>query len=317
MKNIFKAGAAKVKNLASITKMKAKAHAPEILVVSGIILTGAAVVMACKKTMNVNKIVENHKSNLDKIGTSVEEDKTYIDDDGNEKKYTKEVAKMDKFICYRDTTFAFIKNYAIPTGLFIAGMSCFVASTVILKKREAAAVALFNGTLGAFNVYRARVREAVGEEVEDNIYHNVYETKFTDLKEDGTSEEKVVRSVGHGSGNVFSFTMNSQTSRLWENDMEYNLVLVQSVQEEMHERVFGLYGGEPLELNYVLKRLGMLKEGAMMNVGWVPEKLGGSVKCVDFGLKKYKKPDECGGVDIRTCDEIILEFNCEYIADKF
>jgi hypothetical protein len=317
MKNIFKAGKAKLVSFAKTTKLKAKKHAPEILVVSGIILTGAAVVMACKKTMNVNKIVENHKANLDKIGTSVEESKTFVDDDGKEQKYTKEVAKMDKFVCYRDTTFAFVKNYAIPAGLFIAGMSCFVASTVILKKREAAAVALFNGTLGAFNAYRARVKEAVGDEVEENIYHDIHETKYTELHEDGTQEDKTIKTVGKHSGNVYSFTMNSQTSSLWENDMEYNLVLVQSVQEEMQERVFGLYGGEPLELNYVLKRLGMLKEGAMMNVGWVPEKLGGSVKCVDFGLKKYKKRDEDGGIDIHSCDEIVLEFNCEYIADKF
>lgn len=317
MKNIFKAGAAKIKSFASITKMKAKKHAPEILVVSGIILTGAAVVMACKKTMNVDKIIEKHKENLDKIGTSVEEDKSYVDEDGNEQKYTKEVAKMDKFICYRNTAFAFIKNYAVPTSLLIAGVSCFVASTVILKNERDSAVALFNGTLGAFNAYRSRVRETIGEEVENNIYHDIRETKCTELHEDGTQEDKIIKTLGKHSGNVYSFSMNAQTSRLWESDMSYNMILVQSLQEEMDERVFGTYGGEPLELNYVLKRLGMLKEGAMMNVGWVPEKLGGSVKSVSFGLEKYKKTDEDGGIDIRSCDEIILEFNCEYIADKF
>lgn len=313
---MFKKTRVKVRSFCKTTKMKAKKHAPEILVVAGIIATGASIITACKATMKVNKIIDEHHENLKKVNTSVEEKKTFVDDDGKEKSYTKEVAKMDKFCCYRDTTFKFIKNYAIPAGLFIVGMSCFVASTVILKKREKAALALFNGSLAAFNAYRSRVREAVGEEAENKLYHDIRETSYTELKEDGTKEDKILRTTEHPH-NVFTFKMNSQTCRKWEDDMRYNLILAQSVQEEINDMVFNQFGGEPIELNYVLKRLGMLKCGAMMNVGWVPEKLGGSVKCVDFGLNKYKLPDEKGGIDITTCDEIMLEFNCEYIADKF
>ena len=158
MANIFKLGAAKVRNFKKISSMKAKKHAPELLVGAGIILTGAAIVVACKQTMKLPKILETHKENLEKVNTAVEEKKNFIDDDGFEKEYTVEVAKMDKFVAYRDTTFSIIKTYAIPAGLFVLGMTCFVTSTVILKKREAAALALFNGSLAAFNAYRSRVR---------------------------------------------------------------------------------------------------------------------------------------------------------------
>lgn len=313
---MFKKTRVKVRSFCKVTKMKAKKHAPEILVVTGIIATGAAIVTACKATMKVNKIVEEHHENLKKVNTSVEEKKTFVDDDGKEKSYTKEVAKMDKFCCYRDTTFKFIKNYAIPAGLFIVGMTCFVTSTVILKKREKAALALFNGSLAAFNAYRGRVREAVGEDVENKIYHDIRETPYTEFKEDGSKEDKILRTTEHPH-NVYTFKMNSQTCRFWEKDMRYNLMFAQKIQEEIDEMVFGQFGGEPVELNYVLKRLGMLKCGAMMGEGWVPEKLGGRVKSVSFGLEKYKLPDEMGGIDISDCDEIMLEFNCEHIMDKF
>lgn len=313
---MFNKTRARVRSFCKTTTMKTKKHAPEILVVAGIIATGAAIVTACKATRKVDKILDQHHEEMDKINKAV--GKEYKDDeDGNKiKKYTKETGKMDKFCTYRDTTFRLVKNYAIPAGLFIVGMTCFVTSTVILKKREKAAVALFNGSLAAFNAYRSRVREAVGEEAEDKLYHDIHEVKCTKMNENGTTEEKTVRYTEHPH-NVYTFKMNEQTCRFWEKDMQYNLALAKSIEKEIDERVFGPYGGEPIELNEALKKLGMLKSGAMMNIGWVPEKLGGKVNNVSFGLKKYTKPDELGGIDIMSCDEIMLEFNCEYIADKF
>lgn len=316
MANIFKAGAAKFRAFAKTTTLKTKKHAPEILVVAGIVATGAAIVTACKATRKLDKIIDEHKADMEKINDlEKKKDLEFVDDDGTKQKYTKDTAKMDKFCTYRDTAFKLVKNYAIPAGLFIVGMTCFVASTVILKKREKAALALFNGSLAAFNAYRSRVRDAVGDEVEDRLYHGIDEVKVTKLKDDGTTEEKNVKILN--SHNVYTFTMNNQTCRFWEKDMRYNLMLARSVEQDINDLVFGPYGGEPVELNVVLKKLGMLKCGAMMGEGWVPEKLGGKVTHVSFGLDKYTLPDEEGGLDITNCDEIVLEFNCEHIMDKF
>ena len=315
---MFKKTRTKVRSAVKTAKLKARKHAPEILVGIGIITTAASIITACKATKKVDAIIEEHRNEMDKINKASEGNKKYKDeeDGGKVKEYTKETAKMDKFCTYRDTTFRLVKNYAIPAGLFIIGMTCFVGSTVILRKREQAAVALFNGSLAAFNAYRCRVKEAIGAEAETKIYHGIDEVPYTELKEDGTREEKVLRTVNQPH-NVFTFTMNAETCRFWENDMRYNLMMAQSIEEEVDKLVFGEFGGEPMELNTVLKKLGMLKCGSMMDVGWVPEKLGSSVKSVDFGLKKYHMPDEKGGIDITTCNEIKLEFNCEYIADKF
>ena len=316
MKKAFRSKASKFRSFKKGAILKVKKHAPEILLVTGIIATGAAIVTACKATRKLDKIIDEHKENLDKINISVEETKTFIDDDGKEKKYTKEVAKTDKFCTYRDTAFRIVKTYAVPAALFIGGVTCFVASTVILKKREKASLALFNGSLAAFNAYRSKIRDAVGEEAESKIYHGIDEVKVTDIKADGTSEEKIIKQVDRPH-NVYTFRMNSQTCRFWESDMKYNLMFARSVEEDIDNLVFGEFGGEPVELNAALKKLGMLKCGAMMGEGWVPEKLGGKVKRVSFGLEKYTLPDEEGGVDIMDCDEILLEFNCEHIMDKF
>ena len=39
--------------------------------------------------------------------------------------FTVEVAKIYKFVAYRDTVFAFVQTYAIPASLFVLGMKCF------------------------------------------------------------------------------------------------------------------------------------------------------------------------------------------------
>lgn len=306
----------KCSNVASKTKMRMKKHAPEILLITGIVATGAAIVTACKATMKVEKILDEHKEAKEKIEKAVADKKSY-EEDGKKHEYTAEVAKKDKACLWRDTVIKFVKNYAIPGSLFIIGMTCFCASTVILRKREKAAVALANGTLAAWNAYRARVREAVGERAEEDIYFDRKEDpSMTIIEEDG----KIVKAKtpAKDPGHPFVFHMNSQTCKFWEDDMQYNLIFVQRIQEEFDGRVFDAdFGGDIVELNTVLKKLGMDKCGNCMTAGWVPEKMGGHVKHISFGLEKYKKPDDQGGIDIYAADEIILEFNCELIDEFF
>lgn len=313
---IVKKIANKCSNIKSKTKTRLKKRAPEILLITGIIATGAAIVTACKATMKVDKLLDEHKEAKEKIEKAVAEKKSY-EEDGKKHEYTPEVAKKDKVCLWRDTSIKFVKNYAIPGALFIIGMTCFCASTVILRKREKAAVALANGTLAAWNAYRARVKEAVGEEIENDIYYDRKpDPNMSIIKEDG--EIVPAKSSPRDPGHPFIFHMNSQTCKFWEDDMQYNLIFAQKIQEEFNARVFdGDFGGDIVELNTVLKKLGMQKYGNCMTAGWVPEKMGGHVKHVSFGLEKYKKPDDQGGIDIYAADEIILEFNCELIDEFF
>ena len=306
------------KTKAFINKTKVKVHkrAPEILLITGIIATGAAIVTACKATMKVEKILDERKEAKEKIEKAVAEKKQY-EEDGKKHEYTAEVAKKDKMCLWRDTAIKFVKTYAVPGALFILGMTCFCASTVILRKREKAAVALANGTLAAWNAYRARVKEAVGEEVENNIYYDRKDDpSWVEIKEDG--EIVPAKTEARDPGHPFVFHMNAQTCKFWESDMRYNLIFAQKIQEEFDSRVFdGDFGGDIAELNTVLKKLGMKKCGNCMTAGWVPDKMGGHVKSVSFGLEKYKLPDDEGGIDIYSVDEIILEFNCELIDEFF
>lgn len=314
---IFKKAKAKIGATTKTARLKAKKHAPELLLIGGIVITGAAVVKACKATLKVNDILDDYKEDKKKIDDAVKEGKSFKDEDGKVKKCDEAFGKEQRRCLWRDTAIKFVKTYAIPGCLFILGMTCFCASTVILRKREQAAVTLANGTLAAWNAYRQRVKEAVGEEVENNIYFDRKEDPNMVISKDGEEFAPAMTSA-KDPGHPFVFRFNSQTSKFFEDDMAYNMMFLQQAEREFNEMVFEpAFGqGEPLELNQVLKRLGLKKDSTLMTAGWVPTKMGGHVTKVSFGLDKYKRPDEEGGIDIDP-DEIILEFNCEYIDGCF
>ena len=313
----FKKAKAKVRASIKTNKLRAKKRAPELLLIGGVIITGVAVVKACKATLKVNDILDDYKADKEKIDNAVKEGKSFKDDDGKTKKCDEAFGKEQRRCLWRDTAIKFVKTYAVPGCLFILGMACFCSSTVILRKREKAAVTLANGTLAAWNAYRARVKEAVGEEVENNIYFDRKEDPNI-MATDENGEWRPAVTEAKDPGHPFVFKFNSQTSRFFEDDPQYNMIFLQQAEEEFQEMVFEpAFGqGEPLELNQVLKRLGMKKDSNLMTAGWVPSKMGGHVKSVSFGLEKYKRSDEDGGIDIDP-DEIILEFNCEYIDGCF
>lgn len=313
--NIFKNLGEMIANTAKNVGFTVKQHSPEILVGAGIISAGAAVVLACKQTMKMERVLDEHKEKIDKINELVEDDTTkYEDEDGSIKPYDEKTGKHDKRIAYRDLIFRTAKTYAVPAALFVLSMSCFVTSTVILKKRNAALVTAFNGLLASFQAYRQRVRDRVGEEEESDIYLNNHIMHLSDeTTGDQWKDEKVDLNRPLP---PFEFRFNKKTSPImWDKDPEQTMHILTTVEDWVNAKVYDNPTGfsRLVTLPEVLTKLGLqldkdeMKAMKQLCAGWVAPKFGGIVTHCDFGLDKYRNRNWPSDGDW------ILEFNCQAV----
>ena len=161
---------------------KAKKHSPEILIVAGAIGTVATVVMACKATLKVNDILDEAKTNVDKIHECVENEKTTKDGE----LYTQEVANQDLLIVYAQTGWKFVKLYGPAVALGVASMGCMIGSNVILRKRNIALAAAYTAVETGFKEYRGRVVDRFGKDMDRELLYNI---KAKEIEETVTDEE--------------------------------------------------------------------------------------------------------------------------------
>ena len=111
-----------IKGFVSSTSWKIEKHAPEILLVAGVVSTVAAVVMAVKATPKAVAVIEEHKAQLEVIEKSEEAGKT-VNEDGETVEYSHEDAKKDRRTTLGKTIIKCGKLYALSA--FLLGMSIF------------------------------------------------------------------------------------------------------------------------------------------------------------------------------------------------
>jgi hypothetical protein len=178
-----------VSGVANKTVMKLKKHSPEILVVAGIVGTVASAVIACKATTKVNKIVEDTKSDIDKVHAATE---TGVTEAGET--YSAEDSKKDLTIIYAQTGIKFAKLYAPAVILGTLSITSILASNNILRKRNVALGAAYAAIDKSFKEYRGRVVERFGEQVDTELKYGIKAKKFEEVEVDPeTGKEKKVK----------------------------------------------------------------------------------------------------------------------------
>ena len=313
----FKSIGDKAVSIAKTTGFKVKVHKPEILLIGGITLMAVGAVYACKKTLNVDKILDEHKESINKINEAVKNDRKFESEDGKAKAYNKSEATKDKVSVYSKTVAKFAKNYFIPTVIFGIGAAAVSYAVITLKAENLELATVANATLASYNAYRDRVREKIGTEAEEDIYFDRKNVKVTKLNEDGTSENVTVKTNPIDPGHPFVFHFNERTSRKFETGPyghRYNIAMLKSILSTYQDKKDCPWG-TPIHLNDILIEAGLEPEGKYDNCGWLPSRLGG--KPISFGLEKYTRTDEEGGIAYSEDGDIILEFNCEYISNRY
>lgn len=299
----------KIKLPANVTRafgkvgFELKKHAPEILVVTGVIGAVSSAVLACRASTKVNSIIDKTKKDIAVIEECAAHPETLPEP------YTKEDAKKDKLTVYAHTGLELAKLYGPALTLGAASITCILASNNILRKRSVAMAAAYATVDNGFKEYRQRVVDRFGEELDKELKYNIKAKEVDEIVVDENGDEKIQKTVVKEA----SINKKSDFARFfdescigWSKNPEFNLMFLKR-QESWANDLLKTKGY--VFLNDVYEMLGMNKTQAGQNVGWwyskKPEHEGAN--CIDFGIYEACNRDAVNGYE-RT---FLLDFNVD------
>lgn len=160
-----------------------KAKSPQIAMGVGVVTSVLALAEAIKQTPKAIDIIEDHKEEIAKCKEALEL---------NDENYGMREYKHDIYgICGR-TGLKLIKTYAVPVGMEALSLFCFFSAHKIMAERNKLLSAALATATDAYNSYRNKVIEAIGEEKEEQIRLGTHTEKMTT---EVTDEKGKVKSV--------------------------------------------------------------------------------------------------------------------------
>lgn len=289
-------------------KLLANKHAPEILLIGGVTSVLTSTVLACKATMKAPAIISEGQALLKAIDLVAEAEEEPQD--------PKEIKKA-KLMVSAEYGVGLARIYAPSVILMTVGIGMLVGSNRILSKRNAALLGAYKMVDEAFKRYRGRVREELGEDV-DNYFRfkkrreggmqlldekkkpiNFDEIDNIDLPGELIDDE---RAMGIPSPYAVFFDKDSPQ---WRTDGTFNEFFLKAQQNYANQK---LQMEGHVFLNEVYDMLGVdrTKEGAI--VGWVKEH---GDDFIDFDIyNPYNSPFGTGE-GVATQDSLLLDFNVD------
>ena len=296
----------KIKNdifsFASKLSVKAKKHAPEILIISGAIGTIAGAIVACKATIKAKDLIEEAKDQISDV-KEVSEDEQYSE------KYSEKDRKHDLALIYIQTGLKFVKLYSPAIIIEAASLAMIFASNNVLRKRVAAIGAAYATLDGSFKAYRKRVAEKYGEEAETAIRYGIESKEIEDSSDENSGKKKKSKTKADVAKVIddYSIVFDHEHSKAWEPDNDYNYTLISAEQSYANDI---LKSRGHLFLNEVYDRLGIARTKMGQIVGWVYKPDDENWKgdnFVDFRTKELYIDDPDG----RPVKKIVLDFNID------
>lgn len=272
----------------------AKKNSPHIFFGGGIAGFVVTVILASKATLKLNDVV-------DELHNDVENVKGLNTDGGKE--YTESEYRKDLAYVYGKGSFAIVKLYGPATLAGLASVAALSGSHVILTRRNTALASTIAVITKAYDDYRARVREELGEEKEKDLYLNM---RNKEIKDWAGNPEVVKIADTNGLSPYARFF--DEYSPNWQKNAELNRLFVQCQQNYANNV---LHARGHLFLNEVYDWLGVERSQAGAVVGWV---IGhGGDEFVDFGMFEVHTRDFVNGQE----RSILLDFNVDgVIYDK-
>ena len=241
-----------------------KKHSPEILVVAGVVGTVTGAVLACKATLKVNEVLDESKTNIDKIHEATEHGCTAAGEE-----YSVEDSKKDLTIVYTQTGVKLAKLYGPAVLIGGAGIISIFAGNNILRKRNAALAAAYTIVDTGFKEYRGRVVERFGKELDRELKYNIKAKEVEEVvtNEDG-SEQTVKKTVEVVNINDHSHYARcfDETCAGWVRNAEENLFFIKQ-QQSYANKLLQTRGH--VFLNEVYDMLGFQRTAAGQEVGWI------------------------------------------------
>jgi len=290
-----------ITRVAGAVKLAAKAHAPTIMVTTGVVSMGASVIVASKQTLTLDAVLMDHVTNLEKI----EDGQTFAKTQGIS--YTDELARQDRIKVYTRASVDVTKHYFIPGVLFVGGACLVFGGHRIMLKRNATLAIAYTTVAKAFDAYRERVREHWGDET-DQAMMGGYVTK--EVYDDSKKHAVEVNTRDWDDplhGNPYARVFEQGESSQWTRDHYTNTMFIAN-QQRFAQELLGRRGH--LFLWEVYEALGFEPNDISRVTGWKVRKLADGTKdipVVDFGLDKEMPEDW----KVNSNGGIFLDINCQ------
>lgn len=254
------------------TVLQAKANSPHAFFAIGLVGTVASTVLACRATLKL-------RDALDGIEADVKASKELED-------------PKDKAYVYVRAGLQLGKLYAPAIIVGSASVAALTGSHIQLTRRNTALMAAYATLQKAFDEYRARVEEQLGEKKAQELYLGAKDGE-------GKGASKVV-TPGEWSPYARFF---DEACTEWKRDPELNRLYIECQQRYLSQLL--LTRGHVF-LNEAYDALGIdrTKEGAV--VGWVyPSKNGDNY--ISFGMYDARNSNFLDGTE----PNILLDFNVD------
>lgn len=281
-----------------------KKYSPQILVGTGIIAGVAAGVTACMATRKIDTILDPAKKDIKTIKG------VYSGDIETDEEYTEKDYKKDLTITYTKTGLQLVKLYAAPIILTTVSITSILAGFNILNKRYSNVCLAYAGLAEAYNKYRKRVKEELGDEMDKHfrLGTKVEEKEETVEGKNGKEKTKKVKEVTYdGMPSIYAKFFDAG-SRCWSNDPQDNLTFLRQQQAAANRR---LKSQGHLYLNEVYDMLDIPRNTIGQRAGWLYDDINPTGdNYVDFGIYDALYGGKSGFVN-GSNPNILLDFNCD------
>lgn len=297
MKNeLFKNFGRSMSKMAGRTGLKIQKHSPEILMVGGIIGIGGTIFMACKATLHAEEVIDRHNRRMEQAYEAAD---VALPEDNFD-------LMKEKTAVYTHTVVDFAKLYAPAFALGTLSIAMILTSNNILQKRYLGAVAAYNAVSNAFDTYRHRVREEIGEDMDRHFRYGTHKEKITVEETDENGQTKKVKKDAEMMEDPLVPTDYAkyfdQSNPNWDENPTFSLQFLKAQQNFANDI---LHTRGHIFLNEVYDMLGFDHTQMGAVVGWV---LGEGDDYVDFGLYDQSREDVRRFINGKE-NIILLDFN--------
>jgi Family of unknown function (DUF6353) len=254
----------------------ARKNSPHIFFGIGVAGSIVSTVLACRSTMRLSDTLDEIQKEVDQLKPDAE---ILVEQETTGELIIAENPhkNVDTIYVYARASLKLVRLYAPAAVVGTLSIASLANSHVILVRRNAALMAAYATLQKAYDAYRARVREEVGEEKELDLYRGTEVVK----NDDNTINGKTVDPEKWSPYARFF----DEGSKHWQKDPEYNRMHLTVVLQHFNNRL-NAYGH--VFLNEVYDALGLDRSKAGSVVGWLrfPEDGDGYI---DFGITDVYK----------------------------
>lgn len=274
----------------------AKKNSPHFFFVGGVVGVLGSTFLACRSTLKLEETVDEIRKEVSDVKELKALSET-PDSDEVALNYAEKEYARDLGVVYFKGAVKLGKLYGPAVVLGATSVAALTGSHIQLTRRNTALTATVAAVSKALDEYRDRVREAIGDEQELDIFRGVREEEVVDEK----GKKKIIKVINPDALSLYSKCFD-ETNPRWEKYSDYNRSFLVSQERYLNHRLQA-YGH--VFLNEVYDALGFEHTTPGAVVGWVRD--GNGDGYIDFGLHEARNADFMSGAE----PSIWLDFNVD------